>query len=164
MEQTAGGGIVAAYQKFANAVYIFIRALCKIICAVMVFSVFYAVIGRFVLSSTPRWCEEVGILCMVWICFLASTMAIRDGVHVRMDVIDLVLPKTVAKALHFLSYAMLLILCLVWIYAGWDVIDMTLIPKMPSTQLPQAVLYGSVFASGVFGAIMTISRMLRGGW
>lgn len=164
MEPAAGGGLIAAYQKFANVVYICIRALCKVICAVMVLSVFYAVIGRFVLRSTPRWCEEVGILCMVWICFLSSTMAIRDGIHVRMDILNYILPAPLAKTLHALSYVALLVLCVVWIYAGWEVVDMTMIPRMPSTQLPQAVLYGSVFASGILGTIMTLSRLLRGGW
>ena len=164
MEPTPGGGAIAAYQKFADVVYLCIRGLCKIICAVMVLSVFYAVLGRFILPTTPRWCEEVGILCMVWICFLASTLAIRDGIHVRMDILNYVLPKAVSKALHALSYVALLVLCLVWIFAGWEVIDMTLIPKMPSTQLPQAILYGSVFASGILGAIMSLSRLLRGGW
>jgi TRAP-type C4-dicarboxylate transport system permease small subunit len=164
MESATGGGVIAAYQKFADAVYVCIRALCKIICAVMVLSVFYAVLGRFILPTTPRWCEEVGILCMVWICFLSSTMAIRDGIHVRMDILDYILPRAIAKALHALSYVALLILCLVWIYAGWEVVEMTLRPRMPSTQLPQAVLYGSVFASGIFGVVMTLSRLLRGGW
>ncbi len=164
MEQTHGGGAIAAYQKFAGAVYVFIRILCKIICGVMVASVFYAVVGRFVLSSTPRWCEEVGILCMVWICFLSSTMAIRDGIHVRMDILDVVLPKWLSKTLHCLAYVLLLILCAIWMYAGWEVVEMTMRARMPSTRLPQAVLYGSVFASGVFGAIMTVSRLLRGDW
>lgn len=164
MEPAPAGGLIAAYQKFTDVVYAGIKIFSKALCGVMVLSVFYAVIGRFVLKATPRWCEEIGILCMVWICFLSSTLAIRDGIHVRMDIINFVIPKPAAKFLHALSYVLLLILCSVWIYAGADVVEMTLIPRMPSTQFPQAVLYSSVFASGVLGVIMCVSRLLKGGW
>ena len=153
-----------AYLKFADVVYKCVLFLSKVITIAMVASVSYAVVGRFLLPRTPRWCEEVGILCMVWICFLMASLAIRDGIHIRMTILEYVLPKKVSQALHFLSYVVLLALSAVWIVAGWEVVEMTRIPKMPSTQFPMAVLYGSVLASGVLGVIMSLARLLRGGW
>ncbi len=164
MESSPVRQLVDMYQKFTDCIYALIRMVSKTLCIVMVISVSYAVVGRFILRSTPRWCEEVGILCMVWLCFLTATMSIRDGIHIRMNILEYIVPASVTKFLHFLSYVVLLVLSAVWIVAGWEVVELTLIPKMPSTQFPMAVLYSSVFVSGILGVIMSLSRLLRGGW
>lgn len=164
MNKKLCGKLVNRYQSFSDIIYKIILIACKVLFIGMVFSVTYAVVGRFILRSTPKWCEETGILCMVWICFLSATMAIRDGAHIRMTILEYVFPKKVSQYLHFQSYVVLLILSVIWTIYGKQVIELTLVPKMPSTQLPMAVLFGSVFVSGVLGIIMSLSRLLKGGW
>lgn len=156
--------VVNGYQKFADIFYQIIQFACKLLFIGMVFSVSYAVFGRFILSNTPKWSEEIGILCMVWICFLTAALAIRDGIHIRMTIIEFLLPKKVCQVLHFLSYIILLALSIIWTIYGGQVIGLTLVAKMPSTQLPMAVLYGSVGVSGAIGIFMALSRLLKGDW
>lgn len=158
------GRIIDIYQKFAGVVYAFVLLLTKALCVIMIVSVSYAVAGRFILHATPRWCEEVGILSMIWVCFLSASLAIRDGNHIRMTILEYVLPRKAVKALHILAYIVLLSLSAIWIYAGWDVVQLTRMTRMPSTRLPMAVSYASVFVSGILGVIMSLSRLLRGGW
>jgi TRAP-type C4-dicarboxylate transport system permease small subunit len=156
--------IIQGYQKFADGVYILIQWLCKIIIIIMVASVTIAVVGRYVFRFTPKWCEETGILCMVWVCFLSATLAIKDGIHIRMTIFEYFIPQKATKALHCFAYIFLLALHIAWIIAGWQLIEITIVPRMPSTQLPQATLYGSVFVMGIFGVIMSLSRLFKGEW
>ena len=156
--------ILDYYQMFADMVYKLSLILNKILFIIMIFSISYAVIGRLVLHTSPRWCEETGILCMVWMCFLTAAMAIRDGIHIRMTLLEYFLPPKIKKALHIFAYIFLLVLNIIWIFAGWQVVQLTLIPKMPATQFPMAVLFSSVFVSAFLGIIMTVSRLIKGGW
>jgi TRAP-type C4-dicarboxylate transport system permease small subunit len=130
----------------------------------MVLSVSIAVFGRFVLQKTPRWTEELGILCLVWLCFLTSAMAIKDGIHIRMTLLDYVLPKRICKVLHCLSYIALLALSIVCMVVGIQAIELTLLTKLPATHLSSAFLYGSVGVAACLSIFMAISRLLKGEW
>jgi TRAP-type C4-dicarboxylate transport system permease small subunit len=91
-------------------------------------------------------------------------MAIRDGIHIRMTLLEYILPYKIQKLLHFFAYVVLLALHLAWVFAGWQVVQLTLIPKMPATQFSMAVLFSSVFVSAALGIIMTVSRLIKGEW
>jgi len=156
--------VIDAYQKFTDFVYELALIVCRLFYVVMVVMIFYAVIGRTFLQASPAWANEVGVLAMVWICFLTAALSIRDGTHIRMTLIEYVVPKKVAQILHFLVYVTLLWLSILFVIYGWDTIELTMLARMPALQVPMAVTFSSVFVSGVLGIIMTISRLLRGGW
>ncbi len=147
--------------KITNTIYYGIEIICKLLFIVMVFSISYAVFGRFVLKSAPRWCEELGILCMVWICFLSSTLAIKDGTHIRMTLLEVFLPKSICHKLHLFSYIGILAISIIWMIYGYQVVLLSLVPRMPSTQLSMAWLYSTVMVTGFCGIIMSISKLLE---
>ena len=156
--------IKKGYLAVSDRIYIVVRSLCKLLLLIMTLSVSYAFVGRFIIKKTPSWCEELGILCMVWVGLLSSALAIRDGIHIRMTVINYIFSDKVCKTMHFCSYVVLLILNIVWVKYGVQVISLTFRTKMTALQLPQSVLYGSVAVVGVIGIVMTLARMVKGEW
>ncbi len=55
--------------------------------AVLVVEVVAAVVFRYVLLSPLTWSEEVGRYLMIWVGFLAASIAIQQGMHVGIDFI-----------------------------------------------------------------------------
>lgn len=139
--------------------------LCVAIFAVMVFSVSYGVVGRYIsFIRNPRWTQELAILCMVWLCFLGAGYAIKEGLHVRMTIINFVVPKKAAKVLHMLAYVLLLAVNLFWIVYGIQLVAITGASRMAATGWPLSLNYLSVVIGGFYGAAMSLYRILKGGW
>lgn len=159
-----GKRILDIYLIASDRVYVWIRLLCKALLIIMIVSVSYAVFGRFVLKSTPKWCEEISLLCMVWTCFLSAALAIKDDCHVRMTVSTYLFPEKICKKLHIFAYLVLILINMVWVIWGFKLILLSKAARMASTQLPMACLYGAAAVSGLVGVLMSAARIIRGNW
>ena len=106
MEQNIEEKRESILDRIADMISRFMIVMCIMIFAVMVFSVSYGVLGRYLpFIRNPRWTQELAILCMVWLCFLGAGYAIKEGLHVRMTIIEFLVPKKAAAFLHRLAYA-----------------------------------------------------------
>lgn len=151
--------------KLADYVSRFMIMMCVFIFAVMVFSVSYGVIGRYVsFIRNPRWTQELAILCMVWLCFLGSGYGIKAGLHVRMTVIEFFVSKKNASRLHRAAYVLLMAINLVWVVYGIQLLELTKRAKMSATGWPMGITYLSVVIGGVYGFLMALYRVWKGGF
>ncbi len=149
----------AGIQKLSRGIYWIIEGITKLIFIVMVISVSIAVVGRFVFSKSPSWTEEIGILSLVWLCFLTATMGIRDGSHMRMTIIEYIFPKKVTLVMHKIAYVVLIAIHSVFIGVGIEAVLMMSKSVLPATGLPLSTMYSSILISGVFGLIMAVARL-----
>lgn len=151
--------------KIAEGISAFMIMVCVLIFAVMVFSVSYGVLGRYLpFVRNPRWTQELAILCMVWLCFMGAGYAIREGLHVRMTLINFLVPKKVASFLHLMAYVLLFMVNIMWITYGAQILTLTQRAKMSATGWPMSTIYLSVVSGGVYGAAMSLYRILKGGF
>lgn len=151
--------------KIAEGISAFMIIMCVLIFAVMVFSVSYGVIGRYLpFVKNPRWTQELAILCMVWLCFMAAGFAIKEGLHVRMTLINFLVPKKAASFLHMMAYVLLLVVNIMWVAYGVQILALTQRAKMSATGWPMSIIYLSVVIGGVYGAVMSLYRILKGGF
>jgi len=146
-------------QKISRGIYFAIEVIAKLIFIVMVFSVSIAVVGRLVFSKSPSWTEEIGILSLVWLCFLTAAMGVRDGSHMRMSIIEYVFNEKICLILHKIAYVVLIAIYLVFIVVGFDAVQMMSRSILPATRLPMSTMYGSIFITGILGLIMAIARL-----
>jgi TRAP-type C4-dicarboxylate transport system permease small subunit len=56
-----------------------------VLMAVLVLVVVTSVVFRYVLVSPLTWSEEVGRYLMIWVGFLAASIAVQQGMHVGID-------------------------------------------------------------------------------
>jgi TRAP-type C4-dicarboxylate transport system permease small subunit len=71
-----------------------------VLMAVLVVVVVASVIFRYVLLSPLAWSEEVGRYLMIWVGFLAASIAIQQGMHVGIDFLVGWVPSGVAAWLR----------------------------------------------------------------
>ena len=68
-----------------------------VLMAVLVVVVVASVVFRYVLLAPLSWSEEVGRYLMIWVGFLAASIAIQQGMHVGIDfVVNWVRPDAAA--------------------------------------------------------------------
>ncbi len=77
--------------------------------AVMATLVFMNVVCRYILNFSIIWAEEVSQYLMVWVAFLGAGLALRQGRHVAIEILQDRLPSTARRITRHLV-AMLLIL------------------------------------------------------
>ena len=67
---------------------------------VMIAAAIIQVTVRFLLSRhiIIGWTEELAILCLIWLSFLAGAIMIRDGGHIAFEAICLLLPPRLQRA------------------------------------------------------------------
>lgn len=151
--------------KIADGISTGMLLLCVVVFAVMVFAVSYGVAGRYLpFMRNPRWTQELGILCMVWLCFLSSGYAIKEGLHVRMSIINYLVPKKLAAFFHRGAYVLLLVINVIWVVYGIQLMQLTKMAKMSATRWPMSIIYLSVVIGGIYGAAMSVYRILKGGF
>ena len=138
--------------------------VCIAFFTVMVFSVAYGVIVRYVpFIRNPRWTQELAILCMVWLCFVSSGYAIKNGLHVRMTILVNLFPAKVRAVITRLTYVLLLAVNVFFVVYGRQLMYLTRRARMSATGWPMKIIYLSVVVGGVYGACMSLYRIIRGG-
>ena len=78
---------------------IVIMVLMAILVVIVVTGVFF----RYILGSSIPWSEEVGRYLMIWLGFLGASLALREGLHVGVELVMKWLPPRVATWLSGLA-------------------------------------------------------------
>ncbi|MBQ8081162.1 MAG: TRAP transporter small permease [Clostridia bacterium] len=138
--------------------------VCVLLFTVMVFSVSYGVVGRYIpFIRNPRWTQELAILCMVWLCFVSSGYAIKNKLHVRMTILVNLLPEKARGVIGRLVYVLLLAVNVFFVVYGLQLMHLTRRARMSATGWPMKITYLSVVVGGVYGACMSLYRVIKGG-
>lgn len=153
----------SAYKKFEDIFSKIMLMLCVIIFGVMVFSVSYGVLGRYLtFIKSPRWTQELAILCLVWLCFVSAGYAIKTDKHVRMSVIDGIVSKKTVKYFHLGAYIFLILVNLFLVIYGIKLVSLSSNARMAATGWPLNITYFSVVIGGIYGFFMALGRIIKG--
>lgn len=145
--------------KIDRWTYFAIELFCQFILLVMVLSVSYAVFARIIFNNPPSWGEEIGVFCMVWVAFISSTLAIRDGRHIRITIVSMILPEKGKTALLLISYLVIVIIGVMMMKYGYDMSVLAKMNILPSTRISRAFITSSVPITGFLTVIMFIGKV-----
>ncbi len=102
----------------------------------------YVVASRYLLSSTPRWAEELPRLCLVWLTFIGTVSAFMRGTHFRAGLLQLIVPEGVARR----GFCLLAALCsgiflAVLGWNGWKLTLLTWPNQTTALSMPVGLFY-----------------------
>lgn len=129
-----------------------VRALIALLLAVMVASVTWQIVSRYVLASPSSWTEELARFMLIWIGLVGGAYAYRHGMHLGLDLLAERLPQRMrplhAAAVHACVAVFAL---LVLVVGGGNLVALTysLAQSSPALELPMAVVYLALPLSGV---------------
>lgn len=93
---------------------------------VMVGSLLLGVFYRYVLQDAVSWSEEIALLGFTWTIFLAATLAVREDAHVRVSIIDSIIPGLGDWILRQLIWLAIAAIGVFMIWSGMAFIDLTI--------------------------------------
>lgn len=120
------------------------QALIGLMMAVMFVLVFTNVVTRYGFGFSIAWAEEVASFLMIWVTFLGAGLALREGRHVAIDILQDRRPDAARRALRFALAVIILVFLglLVWfgvqfVAFGWRSVTFV-------TQIPRGIPYLAV--------------------
>lgn len=149
-------------KKVFDALEKILMVLCGTLTVVMVASIFYQVILRYIFHSANSWAEEVARYSMMWITMLISPVGFRRHRHIR---VDFVVNKMSLKAQSILAIIIDLLMCVFLFLLGKAGFDMMMNciaygQKTPALKIPMGIMYSSV----AIGATLMIFFILECIW
>ena len=132
------------------------RWLLIVLLAAMVVVVFANVCMRYLLGASVIWSEEVSRHLMIWLTFVGSGMALRNGAQIGIETLQDALPAPAARALRLLLVVGMLLL---FVLLAWYGIDYVLRTRLQtSAALGVSMMY--VYLGMPIGCALLAAHLL----
>src|SRR5206468_121543 len=109
--------------------------------AVLIATVFYQVIGRYLFNAPPSWSEELARFLQVWIALLASALCIQQSMHLGVDYLLYAVPPRGRAALEVLVHLMVSGFLLLLLVQGIKILDVASVQPSPATEITMWYAY-----------------------
>jgi len=146
-------------KSFRTKIYKSINNLCMALMVIQVLIVCYVVFGRFVLHKTPSWGEEMSLLAMVWFSLISVSLAVNDDSHIRIGLIDSILPKKILLWLKRVYFILTFLFALFMTIEGIKIMLLTHKAIMPGTGISRVWLYLSLPLAGISLMLVLICKV-----
>ncbi|KAA0890980.1 TRAP transporter small permease [Pusillimonas sp. ANT_WB101] len=134
--------------------------------AAMCLMVFGNVILRYVFDTGLQFSEEVSRFVFVWLTFIGSIVALKDGIHLGVDSLLRRLPARPRMVCYWISHILMLWCCWLLWTGSWEQTRLNLHNLAPVSGIPIAMMYGSgLVASALMAPILlkNLWKTVRGG-
>ncbi len=114
-------------------------------CLIAILQVFF----RYVLNNSLPWPEELARWIFVWLVFVGLALGVRRDAHLRIDIVDKLLPPAAARWAALFARSAVATACVVLVVHGLDLVERATTVS-PALEWPVANLY---LAAPVGGAL-----------
>ncbi|MDR2788402.1 MAG: TRAP transporter small permease [Candidatus Accumulibacter sp.] len=121
--------------------YKFLKIVCFLLMLAMVAIIFLQVVARYAFSNSLSWSEEIGRYLFVWMTFIGSAIAVRNRLHVSLDMFVIKFPGCIQKSCLVISYVSMMIFTGVLIYGGYRFVMRGSQQVSAAMQLPMHYVY-----------------------
>lgn len=130
--------------------------------AVMVGSMIWQVIGRYVFNKAPGWSEELARFTMLWLTMLGSAAALRSGGHLSVTALaDALGPRGLALLLAFRDAVMVSAVGLL-AWQGLLFAQLNGAQESAAMEIPMTVPYAALPAGALLIVVMVVLSRLLG--
>ena len=130
--------------------------------AVMVGSMIWQVIGRYVFNKAPGWSEELARFMMLWLTMLGSAAAVRSGGHLSVTaLVDGLGPRALSVVLAFRD-AVMVGACGLLAWQGLLFAQLNGAQESAAMEIPMTVPYAAMPAGAALIIVMVVLSRLLG--
>lgn len=127
--------------------------------------IFSNVVLRYIFNDGIAITEEVSRFIFVWLTFIGSIIALKEGLHLGMESLARNLPKPARIAAQLVSHVLMLTCCIVLLKGSWIQTILNLGNVSALSGIPVAAMYGVGIVASIFFAwilLLEIPKVLRG--
>jgi TRAP-type transport system small permease protein len=123
---------------------------------------FITVVLRYVFGTSISWAFEASIISLVYLTFLTSYLALRGGVHLRVDILVKRFPRAVQTVIFFGVYLSMGLVAFVMVYYG-SIFAFSFSGKTTEIlEIPVVYIYIIIPISGLLMGVDLLHSMYRG--
>ncbi len=134
------------------------------LCLVGMFAlVVVQVILRYTGGGVPVFTEEVARYAMIWMALLATAVAVREGSHIRIDLVPAVLhalAPPLGRALEFVLDILALGVFLVLFWQGLDMVQFAAAQRSEGLRISLAWPYAALPFAFAFASLFALARLI----
>ena len=150
------------YQRLFRTTENFYRLenfVCNALLFIQIIAVSLLVFSRYVLSRSFGWGEELSLLCMVWFTMLSVGIGFRNENHIRMTVLDRLLPDKGLLVISVFNDIVVFVFAGALFKYGLDVVFLNINRLSASLRISVGVLYASVPVGALFMMVMLALKL-----
>ena len=125
---------------------------------VMFLLVFANVVTRYAFGFSLNWAEEASRFLMIWITYLGAGLAMREGQHAAITLLQNLLPDRIARWLRALVALIMIAFMATLAFLGFQYSKMTMDQTTAGLRLPS----GAVYLAVPLGAIGFVLHLIAG--
>ena len=148
---------MAVFATIMDRAYVVLRALCVTILAGYLGLVLLQVFFRYVLNESLFWAEEAVRFSMVWSVLLASAVVARERAHIRIDVVENLLPPGRRRVLELGLDLLMIVFMLILGITGVQFAGRSMMQTSPSLGLPMWLVYCAVPVGATLQALFVLA-------
>jgi len=111
---------------------------------------------RYVLNESLYWAEELVRGAMLWGVMLSSALVAASRAHIRIEVLELMLPRGGRRILSSITNVLTLAFVLTLLWAGVELIDRTWFQNSPLLGVPKWTVYMAIPVGAALEALFMI--------
>lgn len=125
----------------------------------MLFSLSVQVISRYVFNTGFAWTEESARYMMVLMVFVGAVVCTKQGIHVAVDAIEEMFPKTI-PVLKTIQLVLMLVYCSVVFRFGIEIQSTAAMQTSPNMKIPMNYIYLVFPIAMVFISLYALRRLV----
>ncbi|WP_410218429.1 TRAP transporter small permease [Paracoccus sp. (in: a-proteobacteria)] len=125
------------------------------------------VLGRYLTGNSLTWADEVARYSMIWLTFLGSGLALREGAHAAITNAQDALPGPWQRTLRALILLVLLGFFAFMVWVGIDYMNRMAVQRSAALQVPMKWIYAAMpvgFVLMIVHLAFMAPRYLRAGF
>jgi TRAP-type C4-dicarboxylate transport system permease small subunit len=148
-------------KKFLDKLEKVLLVCISFLLAVMVVTIFYQVVLRYIFHSANTWSEELARYSVMWIVMLGGPMATRRHKHITVTLFIEKIPIWPRRAIQLFMYIVMLIFLIVFFRAGLIMSINGTKQFSPGLYLNMGIMYSSTVIGAVLLGIYVIEDMVK---
>lgn len=143
----------------------FLGHVCAALMALMVISVLYGVLTRYLLGNQAGWTEELARYLLVWISLLGAAYATAQRKHIAIQLLPDSLEPPAARRLSVVIDVIIIFFVLFAMVGGglyYVYITLSLGQQSPALGIPVGFVYTVVPISGLFVIFFLVKDIIHG--
>ncbi|MBO1264073.1 TRAP transporter small permease [Proteiniclasticum sp. SCR006] len=129
---------------------------------VTIFVIMWIVIfGRYFLSKTPVWGEELVLFSMLWVGMLSAAEALRNDLHIKITVMDRHLSDKVKNILEIIYDIIIIVICSALLYHGVQLTIQNVDISYMGLKISEAFAYAAMPVGYALFIIVKVEKYYR---
>ncbi|MDN4524233.1 TRAP transporter small permease [Fictibacillus fluitans] len=148
-------------QKISRAANGLLNGAIAVSLASMALLVFGNVVLRYAFNSGITWSEEMSRFLFVWMVFFGAIAALKDKMHLGVDLVVNLLPKTLKRIVFVISNLCVLFILWLLLDGSWKMTVLNMDSIAPATGISLSWVYGIGLVTSLAMAAIIITNMVK---